>query len=73
MLHALPRSLFLDQNRIFSDLFQAQFFDYFIYLFFSALLTQTSLKVWVPNTHPTHGTCYIWAKLKNLVLPHATL
>lgn len=33
MLHAVPRSLFLDQNLIFSDLFQAQFFDYFIYFF----------------------------------------
>lgn len=54
MLHALPHSLFLDQNLIFSDLFQAQFFDYFIYLFFSALLTQTSLKVWVPNQYSSY-------------------
>lgn len=50
----LYRSLFLDQNLIFSDLFQAQFFRFFYLFIFSALLTQTSLKVWVPNQYSSY-------------------
>lgn len=50
----LYRSLFLDQNLIFSDLFQAQFFRLFYLFIFSALLTQTSLKVWVPNQYSSY-------------------